>query len=147
MSSKPSAVQKQQMARGKQPLSSKQAANNIKNVSNKKQPLPAAAASERLRVQQPNALRAILTAAPPIQSQLKRLELVEKLPLKLYEELAACLLGNDHQGGDSSSAGSSRPSTGGGFPCLEVLSLSGSCCGDAALLVRELLLGQVDPTP
>lgn len=126
------------MARGKQPLSSKQAANNM-NHSNKKQPLPAAAASERLRVQQPNVLRAILTVAPAIRSQIKRLELVQKLPLKLYEELAACLLGNDPQGGDSNS-GSSRPSSGGGFPCLEVLSLYGSCCGDAAVLVRELLL-------
>lgn len=128
------------MARGEQPLS-KQAANIVKNSSHKKQPLPAAAASERLRVQQPNALRTILTAAPPIRSQIKRLELVGKLPLKLYEELAACLLGNDHEGGGGSASNSSsgRPSTGGGFPCLEVLSLSGSCCGDAALLVSKLL--------
>jgi hypothetical protein len=81
-------------------------------------------ASEKLRVQQPNAIRSILTAPSSslFRVQLKRLELVEKLPLKLYEELAA-FLGNKDDGLRS------------GFPCLEVLSLADSCCGDAALLV------------
>jgi hypothetical protein len=80
-----------------------------------------AQAAEKLRVQQPNALRSILTA-PSSNVQLKRLELVEKLPSKLYEELATILGNKDDE---------SRH----GFPCLEVLSLADSCCGDAALLV------------
>lgn len=83
-----------------------------------------AQAVERLRVQQPNALQSILTG--PSSSQfsrvLKRLELVEKLPLKVYEELAAFL-------------SSKQDAVSSGLPCLEVLSLAGSCCGDAALLV------------
>jgi hypothetical protein len=92
-----------------------------KNVKTSDKP---AQAAEKLRVQQPNALRSILTAPSSnvLRVQLERLELVEKLPLKLYEELAAFLANKDDE---------SRS----GFPCLEVLSLADSCCGDAALLV------------
>lgn len=92
-----------------------------KNVKNGDKP---AQAAEKLRVQQPNALRSILAApsSSVFRVQLRRLELVEKLPLKLYEELAA-FLGNQEDGQRS------------GLPCLEVLSLADSCCGDAALLV------------
>lgn len=73
-----------------------------------------------LRVQQPSSLR-ILTAPgnSTVARQLRRLELVEKLPLKLYEELATVI---------SSDAADGKV----GCPNLEVLSLAGSCCGDAA---------------
>jgi hypothetical protein len=47
---------------------------------------------------------------------LRHLELCVKFPLKVYEQLAAALAGNSS---------------------LEVLSLAGSCCGDAALAVSE----------
>lgn len=78
---------------------------------------------ERLRVQQPSTLRSILTSSPAgLSRQLRVLELVEKLPLKLYEDLAGCLLGAD--GSKASS-----------LPSLEHLDLSGSCCGNAALVV------------
>jgi hypothetical protein len=88
--------------------------------------------TEYLRVQQPNALRSLL-AAPnsSFRLQLRKLELVEKLPLKLYEELAVCLTSNKD---DAVSRAA------GGCPNLEVLSLSGSCCGDAAVLVSAVLI-------
>lgn len=76
-----------------------------------------------VRVQQPNSLR-ILTAPgnSTVARQLRRLELVEKLPQKLYEELAA-VISNDAADGKT------------GCPNLEFLSLAGSCCGDAATQV------------
>lgn len=88
--------------------------------------------TEFLRVQQPNALRSLLAApSSSFRLQLRKLELVEKLPLKLYEELAVCLAINKDGDAVSRSAG--------GCPNLEVISLSGSCCGDAAVLVSAVL--------
>lgn len=97
------------------------------------------AATDTLRVQQPNALRSILAAPGRASSAgltLRRLELVEKLPLKLYEELATFLTSSVSDG--SSSGSSSSRSASSGCRNLEVLSLSGSCCGDAAVLVSHL---------
>lgn len=89
--------------------------------------------TENLRVQQPNALRSLLApTSSSLRLQLHKLELVEKLPLKLYEELAVCFTSKDRD----SDAGSSRLAAV-GCPHLEVLSLAGSCCGDAAVLVSD----------
>lgn len=103
----------------------------------KAQPNPTSnKAAEKLRVQNPAALRSFLStaAAPSTRQQLRHLELTEKLPVKLYEELAECILGNS-----STSSSNNRSSS--GCPALEVVSLAGSCCGDAALLVSGLTRG------
>ncbi|KAF8061159.1 hypothetical protein HT031_004620 [Scenedesmus sp. PABB004] len=72
--------------------------------------------SERLRGVLPDALcRAVAPA-----STVRCLKLGVRLPARVYEQLAVALAGSGDAG---SAAGSS----------LEVLSLSGSCCGDAAL--------------
>uniref|UniRef100_A0A383WN39 Uncharacterized protein n=1 Tax=Tetradesmus obliquus TaxID=3088 RepID=A0A383WN39_TETOB len=66
-------------------------------------------ASEKLRAPLPDALCKMASSS---SGNLRQLELCVKFPLKVYEQLAAALAGN---------------------ASLEVLSLAGSCCGDAAL--------------
>jgi hypothetical protein len=60
---------------------------------------------------------------------------VRKLPSTAYTELAGLLAGVRTGDGTNHAAGSNtRPAA--GLPLLEVLSLAGSHCGDAAVLVR-----------
>lgn len=94
------------------------------------------------RLQQPAALRSLLISSSNIASTLRVLELPEKLPSKLYEDLGAALgpganfSSNTNVEQQTSTAAVSNSGSGRTFPVLEVLSLAGSGCGDTALLVR-----------